>query len=91
LRVVARRLGCAIAGRSHPTIRSAFVVPTNIKDKAEAAFKKRPRVGESAKTLATIQADRLVEDEKIERLKSLRLTRATAEDAAPAKPKTDGA
>lgn len=62
------------------------MIPTNIKDKAEAAFRKRPRIGENPKTLARIQADRFVEDEKIERLKSLRLARVPAVEAGPAKP-----
>jgi hypothetical protein len=62
------------------------VITTIAKDKAEAAFKTRTRLGESAKIQARIQADRFAAEEKIERLKSLRLARAAAEPKVSKKP-----
>jgi hypothetical protein len=59
------------------------VIPTNVKERAEATFKIPPRTGESARILAKIQAERFVTDEKIERLKSLRLTAETSASVRP--------
>jgi hypothetical protein len=70
---VRRRLVADAAGRL------GGVSASSIKDTANAAFKKRVRIGESGKALARMQADRLAEDEKIERLRSLRLARAADE------------
>jgi hypothetical protein len=63
--------------------------PMSVKDTANAAFKKQDRSREGSRAMAKVQADRFAADEKIERLKSLRLARTTAEQTEPPKPKTD--
>ena len=60
----------------------------SVKDTANAAFKKQDRSREGSRAMAKVQAERFAEDEKIERLKSLRLARTATEQAAPLKPKT---
>jgi hypothetical protein len=64
-----------------------------IKDKAAAAFKKQEQAREGAKAMAEYQADLVAEQQKIEKLRALRLaheaTEAANADAARlvAKPK----
>ena len=65
--------------------------PMSVKDTANAAFKKQDRSREGSRAMAKVQAERFAEDEKIERLKSLRLARTATEQAAPLKPKTGDA
>jgi hypothetical protein len=60
-----------------------------VKDSANAAFKKQERSREGSRAMAKIQADRIADDEKIERLRSLRLAEAAGQ-AVPLKPKIGG-
>ena len=61
----------------------------SVKDTANAAFKKQDRSREGSRAMAKVQAERFAEDEKIERLKSLRLARTTPEQTEPPKAKND--
>jgi hypothetical protein len=65
--------------------------PMSVKDTANAAFKKQDRSREGSRAMAKVQAERFAADEKIERLKSLRLARTVTEQPVPLKPKTDDA
>lgn len=52
-----------------------------IKDKAAAAFKKQEQAREGAKAMAEYQADLVAEQQKIEKLRALRLAHEAAETA----------
>jgi hypothetical protein len=90
--VIVRRLG-----RRSPPAETAGQAgdapghPMSVKDTANAAFKKQDRSREGSRAMAKVQAERFAADEKIERLKSLRLARTTTEQTEPPKTKADDA
>jgi hypothetical protein len=90
--VIVRRLG-----RRSPPAETAGQAgdapghPMSVKDTANAAFKKQDRSREGSRAMAKVQAERFAADEKIERLKSLRLAHAATDQTVPLKPKTDDA
>ena len=90
--VIVRRLG----GRSPAAETTARAGdppghPMSVKDTANAAFKKQDRSREGSRAMAKVQAERFAADEKIERLKSLRLAQTATEQVVPLKPKTGDA
>jgi hypothetical protein len=90
--VIVRRLG-----RRNPAAETAGQAgdapahPMSVKDTANAAFKKQDRSREGSRAMAKVQAERFAADEKIERLKSLRLANTATEQALPLKSKTNDA
>jgi hypothetical protein len=62
------------------------VITTKIRDKADAAFKKEERIREATKAMVEYRAERIAEDQKTARLRSLRLAKEAAEAAAEPAP-----
>ncbi|MEX2127792.1 MAG: hypothetical protein WD871_06060 [Xanthobacteraceae bacterium] len=67
------------------------MIAANTKDKADAAFKKQVRIREGTKAMTEYQASRVAEENKTERLRTLRLARATEETPPLMKRKSPGA
>jgi hypothetical protein len=66
------------------------MLTTKTQDAANAAFKKPVRGQQSTKEQDESRAARVAEDQKIERLRTLRLSRIAEETPAPVKRKTRG-